>query len=74
MLSHFSCIQLCNTTDCSRPGSTVHGILQVKVLECVAMPSSTGSFRPRDQGKATPVSFQNGSYIQGNTEILILSE
>ena len=34
--------------DCSPPGSSVHGILQARVLEWVAMPSSGGSSRPRD--------------------------
>ena len=40
--------------DCSPPGSSVHGILQARILEWVAMPSSSGSSRPRDQ---TQVSF-----------------
>ena len=35
--------------DCNPPGSSVHGILQVKILELVAMPSSRGSFQPRFQ-------------------------
>ena len=30
--------------DCSLPGSSVHGILQVRILEWVTMPSSSGSF------------------------------
>ena len=34
--------------DCSLPGSSVHGILQARILEWVAMPSSTGSSWPRD--------------------------
>ena len=34
--------------DCSPPGSSVHGILQARILEWVAMPSSRGSSRPRD--------------------------
>ena len=34
--------------DCSPPGSSVHGILQVRTLEWVAMPSSRGSSQPRD--------------------------
>jgi len=42
-----SCATLCDP--CSPPGSSVHGILQVKILECVAMPSSRGSSQPRDQ-------------------------
>ena len=32
----------------SLPGSSVHGILQERILEWVAMPSSRGSSRPRD--------------------------
>ena len=34
-----SCPTLCNPTDCSPPGSTVHGILQAGILEWVAIPS-----------------------------------
>ena len=30
----------CNPTDCSLPGSSVHGILQARILEWVATPSS----------------------------------
>ena len=35
-------------TDCSPPGSSVHGISQARMLEWVATPSSRGSSRPRD--------------------------
>ena len=35
---------LCKPMDCSLPGSSVHGILQVRILEWVAMPSSRASF------------------------------
>ena len=34
--------------DCSLPGSSVHGILQARILEWVAMPSTRGSSPPRD--------------------------
>ena len=34
--------------DCSPPDSSVHGILQLRILEWVAMPSSRGSSQPRD--------------------------
>ena len=44
-----SCPTLCDSMDCSLPVSTVHGILQARILEWVAMPSSRGSPRPRDQ-------------------------
>ena len=36
------CPTLCNPMDCSLPGSSVHGILQTRVLEWVAMLSSRG--------------------------------
>ena len=38
-----SCLTLCNPMDCGPPGSFVHGILQVRILEWVARPSSRGS-------------------------------
>jgi len=44
-----SCLTLRNPMDCSLPGSSVHGVLQARVLEWVAMPSSGGFFQPRDQ-------------------------
>ena len=34
--------------DCSLPGSSVHGILQARILEWVAFPFSRGSSQPRD--------------------------
>ena len=43
-----SCLSLCNTMDCSLPGSSVHGILQARILEWVAIPFSRGSSWPRD--------------------------
>ena len=48
VLSHFNHVQLCNPMDCSLPGSSVHGILQARILEWVAIPFSRGSFWPRD--------------------------
>ena len=35
-----SCLTLCNPMDCSSPGSSVHGMLQARILEWVATPSS----------------------------------
>ena len=43
-----SCSTLCDPVDCSPPGSSVHGILQARIPEWVAMPSSRGSSQPRD--------------------------
>ena len=43
------CPTLCDSVDCIPPGSSVHGILQARILEWVAMPSSRGFSWPRDQ-------------------------
>ena len=43
-----SCLTLCNPMDCSLPGSSVHGILQARLLEWVAFSFSRGSSWPRD--------------------------
>ena len=43
-----SCPTLCDPMDCSPPASSVHGILQARTLEWVAMPSSRGSSQRRD--------------------------
>ena len=44
-----SCPTLCDHMDWSPPGSSAHGILQARILEWVAMPSSRGSSQPRDR-------------------------
>ena len=46
------CLILCNLMECSLPGSSVHGILQARILEWVAMTSFRASSLPRNQ---TPV-------------------
>ena len=38
----------CDSMDCSLPGSSVHGILQVRILEWVAISFSRGSSQPRN--------------------------
>ena len=38
---------LCESMDCSLPGSSVHGILQASILEWVPVPFFRGSFYPR---------------------------
>ena len=43
-----SCLTLCDPMDCSPPGSSVHGILQARILEWVAISFSRGSSQPRD--------------------------
>ena len=46
MLVTQSYLTLCDPMDCSPPGSSVHGILQARILEWVAMSSSGGSSQP----------------------------
>ena len=43
------CPTLCDPMGCSLPGSSVHGILQARILEWVASSFSRGSSPPRDQ-------------------------
>ena len=49
MLTAQLCLTLCNSMDFSPPGSSVHGILQARILEWVAIPFSRGSSQPKDQ-------------------------
>ena len=48
-----SCPTLCDPMDCSPPGSSVHGSLQVRLLEWVARPSSRRSSQLRDQTRSS---------------------
>ena len=43
-----SCRTLCDPMDCSPPGSSVHGILQARILEWADIPISRVSSQPRD--------------------------
>ena len=44
-----SCLTLSDPMDCSLPGSSVHGILQARILEWITIPFSRVSSWPRDQ-------------------------
>ena len=55
-----SCPTLCDPTDCSLPGSSVHGMLQAGILEWAAMPSSGGSSPPGDRTRVSHVSCIGG--------------
>ena len=50
----------CDPVDCNPPGSSIHGILQARILERVAISFSRGSSQPRDQ---TPVSYIVGRFF-----------
>ena len=43
-----SCLALCDLVDCTPPGSSVHTILQARILEWVAISYSRGSSWPRN--------------------------
>ena len=51
-----SCPTLCDSRDCSQPGFSVHGILQARILEGVAMHSSRGSSPPSNQTRISCLS------------------
>ena len=50
-----SCLTLCDPMDCSLPGSSICGVLQARILEWVAISSSRGSSRPRDQTQVSRI-------------------
>ena len=50
-----SCLTLCTPMDCRLPGSSVHGILQARILEWVAMPFSKGSSQPKDRTQVSHI-------------------
>ena len=51
VLSRSVGVTLYNTMDCSPPGSSVHGILQARIMEWVVIPFSKGSSGPRNQAQ-----------------------
>ena len=70
--------QLCSTLwdpmDYSPPGSSVHGILQERILEWVALPSSRGSSWPRDRTHVCCISCSGGQILYHCTTWKILME
>ena len=44
-----SCPTLCDPVDCGSPGSSVHAILQARILEWIAISFSREFSQPRDQ-------------------------
>jgi len=60
-----SCPTLCDPMDCSPPGSSVHGILQARTLEWVAIFFSRGSSRPSPKWEAEEAIYSELCYSQG---------
>ena len=57
----------CDPMDCSPPGSSVHGILQTRILKWVAVSFSRGTSRPRDRTQISCIQFssvQSLSHVQ----------
>ena len=49
------CLTFCNPMDRSLPGTSVHGILQARILAWVAIPFSRGSSWPRDWSQVSDI-------------------
>ena len=47
------CPALCDPVDCSPPASSLHRILQARILEWIAILFFSGSSRPRDQTRVS---------------------
>ena len=58
VLITWSCPTLCDPTECSPPGSSVHGILQERILEWVAISFPKGTSWPRDQTWVSCIAFR----------------
>ena len=63
-----SCPTLCDPTDCSLPGFSVHGILQARTLEWVAI--SFSMYNSQDPKKKLIVEAQVKGYTMGYTYIM----
>ena len=55
MLVVQSCLTLCDPMDCSLPGSSVHGIIQARILEWVAISFFRGSSGHRDRTQVSRI-------------------
>ena len=64
------CPILCDSMDCSLPDSSVHGILQTRILEWVAMPSSRGSSWPRGRTHVLCLLHLQASSVSSRTSLV----
>ena len=67
-----SCPTLCDLMDCSPLGSSVHGILQARILKWVAIPFSRGSSRPRNWTQVSCIAgrfFTNWATRESESEV-----
>ena len=61
MVSHFNCVRLCDPMECSPPGSSAHGVLLVRILQWIAVPSTREISRLGEQ----PVSLMSPALAGG---------
>ena len=54
--SHSVVSNICKIMNCTLPGSSVHGILQARILEWVAISFSSGSSQSRNRTRASCIS------------------
>ena len=66
-----SYLTLCDPVDRSPPGSSVHGILQARILEWVAISFSRGSSQPRDRTKVSCIAGKRFNLWAGQTAIVM---
>ena len=59
-------LTLCDSMDCSLRGSSVHGILQARILEWVAISFSRRSSQPRDGTRIPSKGTSNFSFVHPN--------
>ena len=62
-----SCLTLCDPMNYSPPGSSVHGILQARLLEWVAIPFSRGIFPTQGSNPGLPEPLGKPLYINDNS-------
>ena len=67
------CPTLCDLMACSPPGSSVHGILQARILRWFAMPSSRGPSRLRDRIQVTSHYLRHHHPGQSSSPLLLRS-
>ena len=58
-----SCLTLCDPIDCTMPGSSVLGVLQARIPEWAAMPSSRGPSWPKDRTLVPCISCVTGRFF-----------
>ena len=64
MPSRFSRVQPFRPMTCSPPGSSVHGTLQARILQWIAVPSSRGSSQPRNRTHISGISCITGRFTE----------